>query len=90
MHNLANDIDREQRQTLAMLGARYEMSCNTIRTYIYRLGFGNCIVVRKPHLNSMYKAARLAFAHKFVHWTIEDWYKVIWTDEPSFELGKNS
>ena len=36
----------------------------------------------------MHKAARLAFAHKFVHWTTEDWYKVIWIDESSFQLGK--
>ena len=73
-----------------MLAARYEVSRNIIRTYIRQLGFGNRIAMRKPYLNSTHKVARLAFADKFVHWTIEDWYKVIWSDESSFELGKNS
>ena len=46
--------------------------------------------MRKPYLNSTHKATTLAFAHKFVHLTIENWYKVIWTDELSFVLGKYS
>ena len=90
MCNLAHEIDREWHQTLTTLATRYEVSRNTIQTYIYRLGFGNRIAVRKPYLNSMHKATKLAFAHKFVHWRVEDWYKVIWIDEFSFELGKNS
>ena len=90
VHNLAHDIDQEWRQYLVMLATRFEVSCNTIQTYICRLGFGNLIAVRKPYLNSTHKAAKLAFTHKFVHWTIEDWYKVIWTNESSFELRKNS
>ena len=90
VHNLAHDIDQEQHQTLVTFAGRYEMSHNTIRTYIRRLGFGNRVVVRKPYLNSMHKTIKLTFAHKFVHWTVEDWYKVIWTNESSFELRKNS
>ena len=90
MCNLVLDTDQEWCQTLATLVARYEVSCNTIQTYIRGFGFGNRIAVRKPYLNSTHKAARLAFAHKFVHWIAEDWYKVIWTDELSLELGNNS
>ena len=33
------------------------------------LGFENCIAFKKPYLNPMHKASRLAFACKFVHWT---------------------
>ena len=44
--NLAHDIDQEQCQNLATLTARYEVSRNTIQTYIRRLGFGNRIAVR--------------------------------------------
>ena len=90
MCNLAHDIDRERHQILATLVARYEVNRNTIQTYIRRRGFGNHISVKKLYLNSTYKAAKLAFAHKFVHWIVEDWYKVIWIDESSFELEKNS
>ena len=87
---MTHDIDQERCQILATLAAKYEVSHNSIQTYICRLGFGNYIVVRKPYLISTHKAAKLAFAHKFVHWIAQDWYKVIWTDESSFELGKNS
>jgi hypothetical protein len=61
-----------------------------MRKYIRKLGFGNRIASRKPYLNVVHKATRLAFARKYKHWTEEDWYKVIWTDESSFELQKNS
>ena len=33
---------------------------------------------------------RLAFAKEHSHWTLEDWNKVIWTDEAFFEIGKLS
>ena len=81
MGNLAHDIDQEQRQTLAMLAARYQMSCNIIRTYIRRLGFENHIAMKTPYLKTTHKTTRLAFAHQFLHWIAEDRYKVIWTND---------
>ncbi|MBW0528663.1 hypothetical protein O181_068378 [Austropuccinia psidii MF-1] len=31
---------------------------------------------------------RLEFARAHLHWTINDWSRVIWTDKSSFELGE--
>ena len=33
---------------------------------------------------------RLAFAQKYCRWSAEEWEQVIWTDESTFEVGKNS
>ena len=42
----------------------------------------------KPNLTPAMKEARLAFAVKYKDWTIEDWKRVIWTDETSVVLGQ--
>jgi hypothetical protein len=63
---------------------------NTIQNYIHRLGFGNRIVPTKAYFHAQHKAKRLEFAKAHVYWSRDDRKKVIWTDESSFELGKNN
>ena len=36
---------------------------------------------KKPLVSSGHKKKRLAFALKYQHWTVEDWKRVIWSDE---------
>jgi hypothetical protein len=43
---------------------------------------------QKPGLNSAQKKARLQFCLKHEDWTIEDWKRVIWSDETSVILGQ--
>jgi transposase len=42
---------------------------------------------RKPLLTPTMKEARHRFALNHAHWTLEDWKRVIWTDETSVILG---
>lgn len=63
---------------------------DTVTKAIVRLDFASRIAAKKPYLKPVHKANRLAFARKYEKWTVEDWKKVIWTDESSFEIGKNS
>ena len=37
-------------------------------------------------MSDNHKTERLAFSKEHLHWTLEDWSKVIWTDEASFEI----
>ena len=37
--------------------------------------------VKKPLLSRRHVAARLAFARKYASWTIDDWFRVIFSDE---------
>lgn len=62
----------------------------TLRKEIKRIGFRSCVAAKKPFLSHKHKADRLAFAKKHQSWNTLDWMHVIWTDEASFEIGKNS
>ncbi|KAG1453827.1 hypothetical protein G6F56_007475 [Rhizopus delemar] len=44
---------------------------------------------RKPFINEKYRKARLAFAKEHKNWTLEQWQKVIWTNESSVEIEKD-
>ncbi len=44
--------------------------------------------MRKLNLTPAMKAARLAFEIEYKDWTIEDWKRIIWTDETSVVLGQ--
>jgi hypothetical protein len=54
------------------------------------MGFFSRVAVQKPFISPKHAADRLKFARTYAHWSADDWEKVIWTDESSFELGKNS
>jgi hypothetical protein len=36
---------------------------------------------KKPLLSVKHRKTRLAFAQKYGKWTVEDWKRVIWSDE---------
>jgi DDE superfamily endonuclease len=50
---------------------------------------GSYIAAKKPGLSAENVAKRLAWAEKYKDWTIEDWKKVIWSDESSIWIGVN-
>ncbi|MBW0511915.1 hypothetical protein O181_051630 [Austropuccinia psidii MF-1] len=60
----------------------HQVSTRTIQPKIHKLGKQSCIAPKKHYLQ------RLAFAHAHLHWTINGWAQVIWTEKSSFELGK--
>jgi hypothetical protein len=37
--------------------------------------------VKKPLLKLHHKREKMDFAEKYLHWTVEDWKRVIWLDE---------
>ena len=50
----------------------------------------SCHARPKPFLKTTHRAKRLAWAHEVEGWTMKEWENIIWTDESSVELGKNS
>ena len=44
------------------------------------------VKTRKPFVNSRNQAIRLKFARDHLHWSVEDWKKVLWTDESPYVL----
>lgn len=50
--------------------------------------FFSRVAAKKPFINEDQRKRRLTFARDHQHWTINNWKKVIWTNESSFEIGK--
>lgn len=65
------------------------VSTSTVRRALHSRGIISGVAIRKPFLSKNHIAGRLHFAKKYKDWTVEQWRKVIWTDEASFEVGKN-
>jgi hypothetical protein len=65
------------------------VSASTVRKALHDVGFYSRIAQKKPFLFDTHRARRLDFAREHQKWTIEDWKKVIWTNESTFEVGKS-
>lgn len=66
------------------------VSSSTIYTIAHELSFQSQITAIKLFLNAKYIAKRLEFVKVHKNQTIEDWQCIIWTDESTFEVRKNS
>jgi hypothetical protein len=67
-----------------------DISAETIRRILKKNGLKSKIKCKKPYLSKKHKKKRLMFAKVHKDWTVNDWKKVIWTDESKFMLyGSN-
>jgi len=62
----------------------------TIARVLAEEGLPSRVAAKKPFLSDRHRAARLAFAKMHKDWSVEDWKRVLWTDESTFEIGRNS
>ena len=46
--------------------------------------------IRKPFLSQRHKSARLQWCKDHRQWTVDDWSKVIWSDETKIQLYSTS
>ena len=90
LRDLSYALQLDQCQSIAMIELSFYVACNTIRCYIHKLQYANCFAPMKPYLHAQYKLKRLKFARVHKHWSIEDWQKVIQTNESLFKFGKNN
>lgn len=61
------------------------VSIRTVRNRLKSFDLKSYRVARKPRLTPLMKKRRLDFARDHVSWTVEDWKKVMWSDESNFE-----
>jgi transposase len=57
------------------------VSSETVRRILRKNSFKAVVKKKKPLLSARHRKARLAFAQKYREWTLEDWKRVIWSDE---------
>ena len=61
-----------------------DVSTRTIGRTLRDVGLKNCLARRKPLISPANKEARLAWYLEHQNWTINDWSKVLWSDESTF------
>ena len=69
------------------IAAEYGCSAKTVWRVLRRHGYRKTKPIKKPCLTKAMKEARLQFALRYKDWTIEDWKKVIFSDETSVQMG---
>jgi transposase len=57
------------------------LSPNTVRQHLKKSGMKAVAKSKRPFLSAKHRKARLDFAYAHKDWTIEDWKKVVWSDE---------
>ena len=63
-----------------------DISTPTIRRILRNNGLVSRVKRKMPYLSERHKKQRYGFAKKYESWTIEDWSKVIWSDESKFQI----
>ncbi|CAK9806963.1 Transposable element Tc1 transposase [Anthophora quadrimaculata] len=62
------------------------ISLTTVKRRLRDANLFGRVAIRKPLLRPINKKKRLQWARRHESWTIEDWKKVLWTDESKFEI----
>jgi Transposase/DDE superfamily endonuclease len=57
------------------------LSAQTVRRNLKAAGLKAVAKKKKPFLSKRHRKARMDFALAHQHWTVEDWKKVVWSDE---------
>jgi len=68
----------------------FSITERTLITALTGLSFCHWIAQRQPFLKDIDRVWRLEYALKYQHWTVEDWKRILWTDESSFHVGARS
>jgi len=72
----AAHLTRELRSTTDM-----ELSPNTVGRALKEAGLKAVSKVKKPRLLPRHRRQRMDFAVRYQHWTVDDWERVVWSDE---------
>lgn len=57
------------------------VSPQTVRRHLKTVGMKAVVKKKRPVLTPKHKRDRLDFALRHEHWTVEDWKRVVWSDE---------
>ena len=92
MENAVLDSVRADRagreKSSEVLAFEQGISSSSVLRILRKHGLSSVKPTRKPGLNSQQRQARLQFCLKHKDWTLEDWKRVIWSDETSVILGQ--
>ena len=61
----------------------------TMQETLYEMGYNSCTALRKPSVSEKNRKIRLNWARERRLWTIDNWKKVVWSDESRFTMFQN-
>lgn len=61
----------------------------TIKKTLYEMGYNSRTALRKPNVSERNRIIRLKWARERRSWTMNEWKKIIWSDESRFTLFQN-
>ena len=67
-----------------------DVSTQTICQALKNMDINSYSAARKPFVNAINAKKRVAWCKERLKWTIEDWAKIIWSDEVSVEVQRSS
>ncbi len=65
-----------------------DVSRKTIARALRRVGYRRCVACRRQFINDKTASKRLAFAYSHKSQTKNQWARILWSDECSFETGE--
>jgi Transposase len=82
-------MDRNSREKSSeVLAYETGISASSALSILHKYDMSSVKPTRKPGLNATQRAARLKFCLDHKDWTLDDWKRVIWSDETSVILGQ--
>ncbi|CAF1559297.1 unnamed protein product, partial [Rotaria sordida] len=64
------------------------VSSRTVRRHLHKMGYTYSVQIKKPFLKKIHKMKRIAWCKKFRCYTIEDWRRIIFSDESTYYVLK--
>ncbi|KAF7659613.1 hypothetical protein LDENG_00295490 [Lucifuga dentata] len=66
------------------------ISTRTMQRELKGLGLNNCVALRKPLISQANQKKSFQFAREHKDWTLEQWKKLMWSDESRFTLFQSN
>jgi len=92
---LFRSVKANRRQTLRDVIARFNQrtSCNvssrTVCRSLFREGYTRRVVSKKITISQVNRQRRVGFCRRKLHWTVDQWSHIIFSDETKIILGQN-
>ena len=92
---LFRSVKTNRRQTLKDVKARFNQrtSCNvssrTVCRRLFRGGYKRRVVSKKITISQINRQRRVAFCLRKLHWRVDQWSHILFSDETKIILGQN-
>ena len=89
---LVNEVTKNRRAPLYKVINTLDLTCSltTAKTTLYEAGIRSHVAAKKPFISERHAAARISWCEKYKEKPASYWNQVIFSDESSVEIGKQS